>query len=366
MSWFDDNAPEPLSSAEQTYANQTAAREAYYSRNPSEDPTKGFSANQTAGLNDIIDRNIAINLPDAPRAAATQGGDAQSIIRHWQETHSATEPLDGLVAELKRNGISADAFMYGSTASGNEITLNGQKYKVKTGDNAGWYDPSQGEGGDSGGNQNQSGGMTQAFTPPPAWGEKFAAPTLADLEGDTGYQEILKRGQQAIERSAASKGTVLNPGTLKDLADWTAGTASQEMDKLYARKVGEYGQRYQQYKDQYGFDASTFGLNYGVWNDDAARFERAQDRAFGQNLSLAQLGFNGAAGAGQAGSIYAGQGGANITGGGDAQAAGIVGGANAINSGISGGLSNGLSLYSLSRFGSPYVNRVPYTPGLIR
>lgn len=106
--------------------------------------------------------NAITGLPmnnGAPAGTTTTPGagavpDPAALIRQWQSAHSAAEPLTGLIAELKRNGISADAFMYGATPSGNEITLNGQKYKVKTGDNASWWDPSQGDSGGGGSDPN--------------------------------------------------------------------------------------------------------------------------------------------------------------------------------------------------------------------
>ncbi len=136
-----------FSQGDQTYANQTAAREEYYKNYPAQAPT--FTAPQQAGLDQILKQNTVTpaqpTAPSRPMAPAA-GADYQTIIRQWQQSHSASEPLDPLIAELTRNGINASAFMYGATPSGNEITINGQKYKVKTGDNANWYDPSVGEG----------------------------------------------------------------------------------------------------------------------------------------------------------------------------------------------------------------------------
>ena len=89
--------------------------------------------------------------PAAP-APPSVSADAAAIIRQWQQTHGASEGLAGLIAELQRNGINASPYMYGSTPSGNEIALNGQQYKVLTGNNQSWWDPSMGEGESGGGN----------------------------------------------------------------------------------------------------------------------------------------------------------------------------------------------------------------------
>ncbi len=104
----------------------------------------------TQRINDLQQTPEATNYATAHPASAAQTTSPQAFIQQWQQTHSAAEPLTGLIAEMKRLGLNADAFMYGATPSGNEITLNGQKYKVKTGDNTAWWNPSMGEGGGGG------------------------------------------------------------------------------------------------------------------------------------------------------------------------------------------------------------------------
>lgn len=180
-----------FSAAEQTYANQTPAREAYYKANPAQAPT--FSAPQQAGLDQILKQNLVTPTPqpEPPRPMAPSGGDHQTIIKQWQQSHSAAEPLDGLIAELKRNGINADAFMYGSTPSGNEITINGQKYKVKTGDNANWYDPSVGEG------PSQSSYMGAFSDPSTQYMESYYKTLLDQLTGQNSAMQQQRAALQA-------------------------------------------------------------------------------------------------------------------------------------------------------------------------
>jgi hypothetical protein len=343
-------------------------------------------ANENTYLNDpnflsnLYKTEEAQNFRKANPAPAAGGAkpSPQAFIAQWQQSHPPD--IGALADAMKAAGYTnVSRFMYGATPSGNELSIDGQKYKVLSGENSGnpsWYTAGT---DDSGGGQ--GGGQNQPFTPPPAWTESFTAPnfkgpTSADLDADVGYQEILKRGQQAIERSAASRGTVLNPGTLKDLSDWTAGTASQEMDKLYGRKWNEYsadvnqrgneyGQRYKQYLDAYTQAAGTFGINYGVWNDDVNRFIDSQKTAFNQQFSLANLGMMGANGQTLAGTNYANQGGNAITGGANAQASGIVGSANSWNQGLGNIGNNIASLYALSQYGNYQPGRGntrPYDP----
>lgn len=388
--WFSTNAP-----TDPSYQRNTA------NTNFSQKPTtqqldaayqsilgRARDQNDTQYLNDpnyisnLSKTQEAANYAAGPQSGAGSTGSAsssnlspQDFIKQWQQTHAANEGMGPLADAMKAAGYSnVSRFMYGSTPSNNELSIDGQKYKVISGEdssNPSWYAAGTNDGGQN----------SQAFTPPAAWNESFTspswdktfeAPTSADFAGDSAYQEQLARGQDALQKSAAARGTVLNPGTLKDLSDWTVGAASAEGDKLYNRKASEYSQqygqylntvqqkandyqqRYNQYLNAYQQAAGTFGINYGVATDDINRFMNQQNTAFNQNMSLAQLGMQGANNATNAGQNYATQGSNAITGGANAQAGGVVGGANAWN-GATGTLSNiGTSLYGLSRYGNPY------------
>ena len=98
-------------------------------------------------IRSLSETQEAKNYAARPGASqASSSGSADAIIRQWQQTHSPSEGLTGLIAELQRQGVNASPFMYGETPSGNEISLNGQQYKVLTGNNQSWWDPSMGEG----------------------------------------------------------------------------------------------------------------------------------------------------------------------------------------------------------------------------
>lgn len=68
----------------------------------------------------------------------------------------------------------------------------------------------------------------------------FQAPTMAEATADPGYQFALKEGQQALERSASAKGSLLTGGTLKDLTNYSEQAASQQYDKVYGRDLTTY------------------------------------------------------------------------------------------------------------------------------
>jgi hypothetical protein len=139
----------------------------------------------------------------------------------------------------------------------------------------------------------------------------LAGIAAAALETSPGFQFRLGEGQKALERSAASKGTLLTGGTLKGLTRYAQDFASNEYANNYARLFGEQNARYQQL---YGL--SGLGLN-------AAGQQAGAGTSYG----------------GQLGNLYAGQAGAGtdlITGGANAGAAGTIGAGNAWQQGLGG------------------------------
>ena len=80
--------------------------------------------------------------------------------------------------------------------------------------------------------------MGGAYVPP-----VFRAPTPQELAANPSYQFRLQGGQQAIDRSAAARGTLRTGGTLKDLAEYGQNFASQEYESAYDRALREYDLR---------------------------------------------------------------------------------------------------------------------------
>lgn len=62
----------------------------------------------------------------------------------------------------------------------------------------------------------------------------------ASLANDPGYQFRLAEGQKALERSAAARGSLASGGTLKSLARYSQGVASDELQNAWARKQGGF------------------------------------------------------------------------------------------------------------------------------
>jgi len=88
----------------------------------------------------------------------------------------------------------------------------------------------------------QGGAFGDLMTP---WSGTFTAPSWEEaLKSDPGIQTRLKLGQQALERSAAAKGTILSGGTLKATERYAQDVASTGYGDVYNRALGEYRQGY--------------------------------------------------------------------------------------------------------------------------
>lgn len=137
------------------------------------------------------------------------------------------------------------------------------------------------------GGQPGNGFLTQLFGP-----QQFR-------EGvDPGYQFRLQQGSQGILNGAAARTGALSGSALKSLIDYNQAAGSQE---------------------------------YGAAFD---RFQTQQGNIYQRLLGITNLGQNAAAGVGQQGVATGATIGGNIIGGANASAAGQIGAANAINSGI--------------------------------
>lgn len=127
-------------------------------------------------------------------------------------------------------------------------------------------------------------------------GSPNSAGMMSALQNYPGYQFAMQQGGQALDRSAASRGTLLSGGQIKDQLAYGQGMGSQLFDKY-----------------------------------------------FNQNSQLASIGENAAAGAGNAGMNAANGAASAQMAGGTAAASGIAGTTNAIQ----GGLQNALQAYQL-------------------
>lgn len=250
-----------------------------------------------------------------------QGGDAQSLIQQYQASHPPND-IAGLENFLRQNGVQVTraTHMNGTLPSDDKLIINGVMTDLISdvgGPGAKWqYSP---EGSSTGGGL---GSLAQG------WDQPFNAPTAEEFMNSPGIQAGLKLGAQALERSAASKGTLLTGGTLKDLSAFANDYASQKYNDVYGRAMGEYGMA-----------RDTFYKNQG--------------NLFDRNFSLAQLGQNSASNTGMQGQASANAQSDLLTQQGNAQSAGTIGSTNAWMPTL-GSLANAGQDYLMQRTRSSY------------
>lgn len=91
---------------------------------------------------------VSVNGQSAPQGQPN-GQDPAAFIRQYQQTHSPSEGPQGVMNAMKQAGFNVSPYMYGQTPSNNEISLNGEKYKVIGAEgtpNAYWYQAGMNDG----------------------------------------------------------------------------------------------------------------------------------------------------------------------------------------------------------------------------
>jgi len=143
--------------------------------------------------------------------------------------------------------------------------------------------------------------------------------TGADLASDPGYQFRLQQGLKGVQNSGSASGMSLSGAQLSALDQYNQGFASNEYQNAYNR------------------------------------YNQQQQQRYNNLYNLAGLGQQATAVTGQLGQQTANQIASNDIGAGNAAAAGTIGQANAINSGISNLTNTGMSLASYAQMnGSSY------------
>lgn len=131
-----------------------------------------------------------------------------------------------------------------------------------------------------------------------------------DLTKTPGYEFALQQGLQGINNSDSAKGLGMSSANMREAARYATGLASQT------------------YNDQFNNALNTYQTNYNSAANNASRM-----------AGLVQMGQNSAAGVGNMGLQTAMNSGNLLTSGAAAAAAGQMGAANAINSGITNGMN---------------------------
>jgi len=169
----------------------------------------------------------------------------------------------------------------------------------------------------------------------------FTAPSGLDMQNDPGYQARLKLGTDALQKSAAARGSVLTGGTAKALDSYAQDYASNEYNNVYNRALTDYTTKYNAYNtdqaNQYNRLASLAGVGQQAANQLATSGQNATNNITSNILGTAS------------------QVGQQINNAGAATASGYVGAGSAWGSGINGVGSNLSNLALLSSLGkNPY------------
>jgi hypothetical protein len=159
----------------------------------------------------------------------------------------------------------------------------------------------------------------------------FVAPTL-DNTNDPGYAFRLASGEQALQRGAAAGGGAFSGGTLAALTRYGQDYASNEYQNVYNRALGTYNTNV------------TTGLN--AYNTQLNAYNTGQANQFNRLSSLAGMGQAETNTLANVGANTANQiSGLNVDQG-QAQAAGTLGAAGAINSSLNSFASGLQNLYA--------------------
>lgn len=149
---------------------------------------------------------------------------------------------------------------------------------------------------------------------------KIADFSLTDFNADPGYAFRQSEQEKALQRAASAGGLLGSGSYLKDAMSQSGGLASQEFGNAFGRFQTNRLNKLSDYKDAFN------------------RFQISRSNVLNPLQSLMGAGQTATGQQAQAAQNFGTQAGSNIMGAGNAIAAGQVGSANAINSGISQGV----------------------------
>lgn len=116
--------------------------------------------------------------------------------------------------------------------------------------------------------------------------------TMGDFQEDPGYQFNLQQGLQAIQRSAAAKGSLNSTGTMQDLAGYASGLASNEYQNAYNRFTQNQQQRYNMLSGQAGMGQASMANLAGVGQNYANQVGQNDMGMGNANAAASMAGYN--------------------------------------------------------------------------
>lgn len=223
-------------------------------------------------------------------------------------------------------------------ASKDSLDFQKQQYATSQQQQAPWLQAGQSGlnalqyGLGTGGTANGTGVGQGSLTTP--YSGTFTAPTELTEQNDPGYQARLKLGTDAIQKSAAARGSVVTGGTAKALDTYGQDYASNEYGNVYNRALTDYTTKYNAYNNdqtnQYNKLAALSGTGQTTATNLANQGQAASNNVTSNLLTSAQ------------------QQGQQINNAGAATASGYIGQGNAWSNGLTSTVGNLTNLKLLS------------------
>lgn len=140
-----------------------------------------------------------------------------------------------------------------------------------------------------------AGGDFAAPQKPASLEQEFRPPTMAEVEASPGYQTRFAAGQQALERSAAARGSILSGGTQKATARYGQDYAANEYGNEFARRLQGRQQTAGEYQTDFGNAYQTYQQRYGQFMDAAnlgAQGRQINESAYGSDVTNSRNQYN--------------------------------------------------------------------------
>jgi hypothetical protein len=146
----------------------------------------------------------------------------------------------------------------------------------------------------------------------------------SDLQNTPGYQFTLNQGERAVANQQSAEGLGVSGAQQKAMASYTSGLADSTYNQQFQNQLNAYN-------SSYSNALNTFNTNYNVASQQYNRYAGLQSQGLQAGSTLGNIGMQ-----------AAGMQGNYLTQAGQAQAAGIMGQANAMSGAISGITGGGM------------------------
>lgn len=113
-----------------------------------------------------------------------------------------------------------------------------------------------------------------------------------NFQADPGYQFRLQQGQDSVQASAAARGMGLSGATLKALAKYGQGAASDEYQNAYSRYNNDRNFGYGQYRDANSDYQNNRDFRYKSFSDRYNRDYQQNQDSYNRLANLSQTGIN--------------------------------------------------------------------------